>query len=54
MDKLSECIDQAEELLGLMEDAVSYFCSEHKVSGQRAWTMLHALAECKVSEFPTY
>lgn len=54
MDKLSECIDQAEELLGLMEDTVSYFCEEQMVSGQRVWVMIHALAEHKVSEFPEF
>ena len=51
---LSEYIDQAEDLLEITEDMVEYFCDEQGASGQRVWTMLHALSEYKISEFPEY
>ena len=49
-----EYCEQANEMLELTEDTVAYFCNEYGVSGQRAWLMLHALSEVKLTEFPNY
>ena len=36
-----------------MEDTIEYYCDEHVVSGQTAWTMVASLAEAKLNvEFP--
>ena len=43
---------QAEEVLGLMEDMVSYYCDENRVSGEKVWTMIFALSDIKLSGFP--
>jgi len=51
---LNEYIEQAEDLLEITEDMVEYFCNEQGASGQRVWTMIHSLAEYKISEFPEY
>lgn len=51
---IEDLVEQAEEMLDLAEDAVSFFCSEQGVSGQRAWALLRSLSEFKCSEFPSY
>ena len=46
-------IDQLLHLQALMEDTIEYYCDEHVVSGQTAWTMVASLAEAKLNvEFP--
>ena len=42
---------QAEEVLGLMEDMVSYYCDENRVSGEKVWTMIFALSDITLSGF---
>ena len=45
--------DQLIHLAALMEDTIEYYCDEHVVSGQTAWTMVASLAEAKLNvEFP--
>ena len=37
----------------LLEDSVEYYCDEHMVSGEIAWTMVASLADAKLNvEFP--
>ena len=37
----------------LLEDSVEYYCDEHMVSGEIAWTMVASLADAKLKvEFP--
>ena len=45
-------IEQAEDVLDLMEHLVSFYCDQELVSGQRVWTMINALASIKVKDYP--
>ena len=38
-------------LLEVIEDTVSYFCDENKVSGEKVWHMINSLSECKLNDF---
>ena len=52
-DLSNERIDQLLHLQALMEDTIEYYCDEHVVSGECAWTMVASLAEAKLNmEFP--
>ena len=52
-DLSDERIDQLLHLQALMEDTIEYYCDEHLVSGETAWTMVASLAEAKLNvEFP--
>jgi hypothetical protein len=52
-DLSDERIEQLMHLQALMEDTIEYYCDEHMVSGQVAWTMVASLAEAKLNvEFP--
>ena len=49
----SERAEQLMHLAALMEDSIEYYCDEHMVSGEIAWTMVAALADAKLNvEFP--
>ena len=54
MNELSdERIHQLLALQELLEDSIEYYCDEHMVSGEVAWTMVASLAEAKLNvEFP--
>jgi len=43
---------QAVEIMELIEDSVEYFCSENLISGEKVWTMVGALADAKLAQFP--
>ena len=43
---------QAVEIMELIEDSVEYFCSENLISGEKVWTMVAALADAKLAQFP--
>ena len=48
-----ERIDQLLHLQALLEDTIEYYCDEHMVSGEVAWTMVASLADAKLKvEFP--
>ena len=52
-DLSDERIHQLLALQELMEDSIEYYCDEHMVSGETAWTMVASLAEAKLNvEFP--
>ena len=52
-DLSDERIEQLLHLQALMEDTIEYYCDEHVVSGQTAWTMVASLADAKLNvEFP--
>ena len=52
-DLSDERIEQLLHLQALMEDTIEYYCDEHVVSGETAWTMVASLAEAKLNvEFP--
>jgi hypothetical protein len=44
---------QALEVLELMEDNVEYICDQEKMSGEKVWTMIAALADAKLAQFPS-
>ncbi len=39
------------DLVGAVEDAVSYICSEHMISGELAWTVVETFATAKLAQF---
>ena len=43
---------QALNVLEVIEDAVESICDEHVISGEKVWTMIGALADVKLQEFP--
>ena len=45
---------EATEVMLTIEDAVSHICSENMLSGEKVWTMINALSEAKMDEFPEY
>ena len=44
--------DQAILVMETIEDAVESICDEHVISGEKVWTMIYALAEVKLNNFP--
>ena len=53
IDLSDERIDQLLHLQALLEDTIEYYCDEHMVSGEVAWTMVASLADAKLNvEFP--
>ena len=40
------------QVLELIEDTVSYYCNENRVSGEKVWHMINALSETKLGYFP--
>ena len=49
MNELSDDrIDQLLHLQALLEDTIEYYCDEHMVSGEIAWTMVASLADAKL------
>ena len=52
-DLSDDRIDQLLHLQALLEDTIEYYCDEHIVSGEVAWTMVASLADAKLNvEFP--
>ena len=45
---------QAIEVMEMIEDSVAYLCQENKLSGEKVWTMIAALADAKLAEFPDH
>ena len=45
---------QAEAIEGLntIEDSVEYLCREFQLSGEKVWTMISALSDVKLKQFP--
>ena len=49
---MTELESQAIEVMELIEDSVEYFCNENVISGEKVWTMVAALADVKLAQFP--
>ena len=49
---MTELEMQAIEVLEIVEDSVEYICSENVISGEKVWTMVAALADAKLAQFP--
>ena len=43
---------QATNVMEVIEDAVESICDEHVISGEKVLTMIGALADVKLQEFP--
>ena len=43
---------QAIEVMETIEDSVEYICNEYQLSGEKVWTMIAALADAKLNQFP--
>ena len=43
---------QAIEVMETIEDSVEYLCNDYQLSGEKVWTMIAALADAKLNEFP--
>tara|TARA_B100001964_G_C14214090_1_gene591851 strand:+ start:1482 stop:1682 length:201 start_codon:yes stop_codon:yes gene_type:complete len=50
----AELQQQAEDVLELMEDMVSFYCDEERVSGEKVWVMIQTLSKLKLADFPNY
>ena len=44
-------IELHDELKGVVEDAIEYFCNEHMISGELAWLVTETLATAKLEQF---
>jgi hypothetical protein len=49
---MTELESQAIEVMELIEDSVEYFCNENVISGEKVWTMVAALSDAKLAQFP--
>ena len=45
---------QAIDVMETIEDSVEYICNEYQLSGEKVWTMIGALADAKLDQFPSY
>ena len=43
---------EAIEVLNTSEDSVEYLCREFQLSGEKVWTMISALSDVKLKQFP--
>ena len=44
--------EQAINVMETIEDSVESICDEYLISGEKVWTMIYALAEVKLNNFP--
>ena len=44
--------EQAYNVMETIEDTVEHFCHEYMLSGEKVWTMIGALSDAKLDEFP--
>ena len=44
---------QAEKVFEIIEDTVSYICDEDRLSGEKVWSMVYAMSESKLRQFPS-
>jgi len=45
---------QAHDVMETIEDSVEHLCCEYMLSGEKVWTMISALSEAKLDQFPVY
>ena len=43
---------QALNVMEVIEDSVEMLCDEYRISGEKVWTMISALSDYKLNEFP--
>ena len=44
---------EAEKVFETIEDTVSHLCDEDRLSGEKVWSMVYAMAESKLRQFPS-
>ena len=44
--------EQAINVMETIDDSVESICDEYLISGEKVWTMIYALAEVKLNQFP--
>ncbi len=44
--------EQAYNVMETIEDTVEHLCHEYMLSGEKVWTMISALSDAKLDEFP--
>ena len=44
--------DDAIIVMETIEDTVEHLCHEYMLSGEKVWTMISALSDAKLDEFP--
>ena len=44
--------EQAYNVMETIEDTVEHLCHEYMLSGEKVWTMIGALSDAKLDEFP--
>ena len=45
---------QAYDVMETFEDTVEHLCHEYMISGEKVWTMINALSDAKLDEFPDH
>ena len=40
-----------DELIGILEDSIEFFCDEFRISGELAWIITEVYATRKIAEF---
>ena len=45
---------QAYDVMETIEDSVEHLCHEYMLSGEKVWTMISALSEAKLDQFPVH
>ncbi len=45
---------QAHDVMETIEDSVEHLCCEYMLSGEKVWTMISALSEAKLDQFPVH
>ena len=45
---------QAYDVMETIEDTVEHLCHEYMLSGEKVWTMIGALSDAKLDEFPDH
>ena len=45
---------QAYDVMETIEDTVEHLCHEYMISGEKVWTMISALSDAKLDEFPDH
>ena len=51
-DTTETLIQQATDVLEMIEDLVEYYCDQNMVSGEKIYRMIHELSYAKLEEFP--
>ncbi len=51
-DTTETLIQQATDVLEMIEDMVEYYCDQNMVSGEKIYSMIYELSYAKLEEFP--